>query len=432
MDLPGINPTFWSLLGQVADGARIALVGGAVRDLLLHLHHRDPWRGLPDLDLVLDGAESVVNPNAPAAAIAFAQRLVAMAGDVEVREFRTHIAYGTAELTLALPDWMICSGEPLVQLDLATARVEEYPVPAGNPCVSFGSLETDLARRDFTVNAMALLLHAESAEGFVLMDPHHGQNDLVRKELRFLHGASVMDDPTRLVRAARYAVKLGFALAADSRAQVAATLDAWPWNWKLGDEPELAPAALSSRLRMELDLLLNQDHWVQSLAVLQEWGGFLLLDPNLQRDRHWRRRVHWACRLGLPPLLALVAGASEPLKLSVRLRLSAKQQQQLIDSTRLWHRLQAEGWNTAATPPCTPSEWCDLVEGMGICPEAAIVLVLQGRGPRRALLRWALRWRNLMPPMRGRDLIHAGMTPGPGVGVELRKQRKLLLDGQKH
>lgn len=121
---------------------RLALVGGAVRDALLHYEHLDPWRGLPDLDLVVEGS-------APELAMALRR----LCGHERVPELRAHRAYGTVELVL--------DG---VLLDLAGARQENYPAPGFNPVVEPGPLERDLERRDFTMNAMALELPLRAGE----------------------------------------------------------------------------------------------------------------------------------------------------------------------------------------------------------------------------------------------------------------------------
>ncbi|GIS13448.1 MAG: hypothetical protein CM15mP116_00310 [Synechococcus sp.] len=104
--------------------------------------------------------------------------------------------------------------------------------------VRAGTLQADLARRDFTINAMALDL--VSGE---LIDLHHGQKDLESGQLRLLHGTSVQDDPTRVIRAARYAARLGFQLAEESREQIRSTVAQWPWAWSQGDAALSAPPA---------------------------------------------------------------------------------------------------------------------------------------------------------------------------------------------
>ncbi len=427
LNLPIPEPIRAALV-QAAGGLRLALVGGAVRDLLLHRVHRDPWRGLPDLDLVVEdparlappppqgGADAVEASQAPAA-----HRLAAR---LQAREpaalgfCRLHGAYGTVELEL--------HG---VLLDLATARRETYPEPGENPLVRGGALEDDLARRDFSINAMALLLEAAGPR---LLDPHGGLADLERRQLRLLHPRSLADDPTRLLRGARYGARLGFALEAASLAQARTTLAAWPWRWRHGDPPQQAPPALATRLRMELELLLEREPWPRGLALLQHWGALALLDPALQADRHWRRRLHWARRLGLPAMVALVAGAAEPLALAERLQLPHRQHKLLAQGLELRRRLAAVAPQVGADGRrWSPSRWAALLEGHGLAAEAVALALACGEGPRRPLLRWWLRWRRLRPPQTAADLVAAGLRPGPALGERLRQLRVERLDRER-
>jgi tRNA nucleotidyltransferase (CCA-adding enzyme) len=149
----------------------VYVVGGAVRDLLLS-------RGRADLDLVVEGD---------------AEALAARLGAEPV----AHERFGTAKVGLG--------GH---EVDIATARTETYAQPGALPEVRPAtSIEADLGRRDFTVNAMAIAL----AEPARLIDPLNGRDDLQAGVLRLLHPLSLHDDPTRAIRAARYAARLGFA-----------------------------------------------------------------------------------------------------------------------------------------------------------------------------------------------------------------------------
>lgn len=409
--LPGLPPELVPLLRQAAQGDRLALVGGALRDWLRHQVHNDPWRGVPDLDLVVEAVSGAGVEAAPAAH-RLARALRSRLGAAQLPGYQEHAAYGTVELELR---W---GGEPLL-LDVASARRETYPVPGENPLVCFGRLEDDLARRDFTINAMALELAAEG-DG-ALVDPHGGQADLQRRQLRFLHAASVRDDPTRVVRGARYAARLGFALAPESLAQVRRTVAAWPWGWRPGDPAGAAPPALGTRLRMECELLLEREAWPRALAALQEWGGLALLDGALQADRHWRRRLHWATRLGVPLLPALLAGAQEPLALAERLQLPHRQHRLLARFLELRHRL------AGPTPPLGSAvPWCAWLEAPAAAadPDSVALALASGLGPRRPLLRWWLRWRHLRSHRSAAELMaQEGLAAGPALGERLRQLR---------
>ena len=412
MVVPGVPAALIQALVAAAQGARLALVGGAVRDLLLHHQHCDPWRGLPDLDLVVEGQARELVARLP--------RLLPQGSACSWRE---HGSFGTVAVELELPGagpWL---------LDIASARRETYPAPAANPVVSLGRLEDDLDRRDFSVNAIAWLLQASGAEPMPLLDPHHGQQDLERRCLRLLHSASLVDDPTRLVRAARYAARLDFQLDPGSCDQARRVIQAWPWPWRMGDPAQQTPPALGTRLRMELELLLEREPWRVGLQQLQAWGGLALLDPGLQRSSRWALALQRAPRVQLPPLAVLVACADDPVALAARLQLPHRQQQWLKGLTLMRSQLRAlepdrrAGWGAA--------QWTEWLERQSD-PAAVVALALVcGDQPRRPLLRWWLLWRHVQSAQSARDLLAEGVPPGPGLGArlrELRAQRLSALD----
>lgn len=433
--LPGLSPRLVALLTQAAGPDRLALVGGAVRDLLRHRLHNDPWTGLPDLDLVVEGCGAHAGADtAVPAAHRLARRLRQLLDPGGVPFYQEHPAYGTVELEVLLPDGALL-------LDVATARRETYPEPGRNPSVCFAGLEDDLARRDFTINAMALVLggagaeHNEPGLPAGLLDPYGGRADLRERQLRFLHPRSVRDDPTRVLRGCRYAARMGFDLAPDSQAQLTETLAAWPWSWRPGDPPGAAPPALGTRLRMELELLLEREAWPRGLAALQRWGALVLLDAALQTDRSWLRRLRWASRAGLPLLPALLAAAADPVALAERLQLPHRQHRLLGGFLQLRRRLQelerpggaaAPGWQAWGA-----EQWTALLEEPGHGADAVALALAAAVGPRRPLLRWWLRWRHLQAPITAAQLLAAGVRPGPELGERLRRARRQRLCGER-
>ena len=184
---------------SAARGERVFLVGGIVRDLVM-------GRGLGDYDLDL-----VVEGNG----LAFSQALQAELSC----QLRQHPSFLTAKLTgpFTAP---AADGPLLTEVDIATARTEEYSAPGALPTVKAAPIERDLWRRDFSVNALALPLldyarlrsRELTAEQVIpdIVDSTGGLPDLRSGTLRVLHPESFADDPTRLFRAVRYAVRLGF------------------------------------------------------------------------------------------------------------------------------------------------------------------------------------------------------------------------------
>ena len=400
MELPGVPSALLTALWTAAGSARIqrlALVGGQVRDQLLHQRHGLGPSAPADLDLVVEGD-----------AAQLAQHLIQQCGEERIRGLQCHAAFGTVALEL--------DGRPL---DLAMARQEVYPFPAENPQVRPGSLLEDLSRRDFTINAMALdLLSGE------LVDPHQGQRDLAAGRLVFLHGGSVGDDPTRVIRAARYAARLGFGLSPEACRQVSATIKAWPWQWSPGDLAAKAPPALASRLRMELDRLLEREPWKEALDYLEQWQALALLDQALQIDPQRSRRLRWAARLGLPLLPVLLAAASDPEAVAERLEIPGRQQQWLkqLPTLQRWLRCEAPSVNAS------PAAWTEAVEGRGWSPELVALAVALQPPQWKSLLRWWGRWRHIKSTRTAQELLAEGWVPGAALGVELRRLRRRALE----
>ena len=211
----------------------VYLVGGAVRDLLL-------GRGRADIDLVVEG-----DPAALAAALG-------------AKIVESHARFGTFKLALGgVPG----SGDAEV-VDVASSRRESYVRPGALPTVELGApIRTDLARRDFTVNAMAVAL----AEPRELIDPYDGQVDLEAGVLRVIHPGSFVDDPTRAIRAARYAARFGFGIEPGTRELLQAA-----------DLATVTPERRGAELRK----LAEEDRAVRGLELLAGWG---LIEPRRGR-----------------------------------------------------------------------------------------------------------------------------------------------------
>jgi len=400
MDLPAVPSALLDALKVAAIEAglpRLALVGGVVRDLLLHQRHGRPWDGVPDLDWVVEGNAAHLS-----------DVLLKLCGPERVTRVQHHGQFATVALDL--------DGVPL---DLATARQEHYPGPAQNPVVQPGSLAADLVRRDLTINAMALdLISGE------LIDPHGGQSDLAAGRLQFLHSGSISDDPTRVIRAARYGARLDMNLDVEALKQVSETVAAWPWAWQVGDAPETAPPALASRLRMELERLLDHEPWSIALDLLDSWQALALLDPCLQCDPERTRRLRWGQRLGLPLMTSLLAAAVDPGAVARRLQIPGQQQRWLERLPSL------QAWLSSDPLPVTasPDAWTTALESGGWPPQTVALLVTMRPAAWRPLLRWWGRWRHLQSPQSARQLMAEGWHPGPTLGEELRRRRGVLLD----
>ncbi len=230
--------------GEVAaeKGYSLYLIGGCVRDLLLNRPF--DW----DLDLVSEtyGVERLAS--------LLQQRWGGLLQSFE--------RYGTAKLRLEQ------AGEPTLELDFATARTEHYAHHGANPEVSFSTLEADLIRRDFSVNAMAIALlpHQFGA----LIDPFGGWQDLQDKRLRALHELKFLEDPVRCWRAARMSQMLGFSLDEQTRQWVLEAMQSGSFDY-----------FFTARMRRELDKIFAKSEPVVYFERLQELKVWRCLDPQL-------------------------------------------------------------------------------------------------------------------------------------------------------
>ncbi len=377
-------------------GGRAFVVGGAVRDVLL-------GRAVEDVDVVVEGN-----------GIELAERLVGRFGG----HFHPHQPFLTA--AVHLPDD--------VRLDVATARTEFYRSPAALPEVETSAMRQDLYRRDFTINAMSInLTPGRFGE---LLDFFGGQRDLERRQVRVLHSLSFLDDPTRAIRAVRFATRLGFEIAAETRQLIRVAV------------LEGVFARLSGeRLRDELAELLEEDHPVEALGELSALGVFPLVFPNVTWSVALRRFLHEVERvlawsqleevyqgprwLAFLVALATRAGEGGGKPLAQRLALSGRTAQLVAGSRTRTEQLLA----LVCGDRTPPSEVVAAVERGE--PALAVVTMAAAGGRERRLLRRALtEWMRTPPPVTGAELRAAGVEPGPAIGAAVRAARAAVLDGK--
>jgi tRNA nucleotidyltransferase (CCA-adding enzyme) len=362
-----------ALLRDALPGAWV--VGGAVRDLLL-------GRAVVDLDLVIEGD-----------AVAAAQRLcAALDGSVTV-----HDRFGTATVEADSHVY-----------DLATARTEAYATPGALPHVRPASLEEDLLRRDFTVNAIAVAL-----DGRVAAAPH-AFADLEARVLRVLHEGSFLDDPTRLLRLVRYATRLGFGVEAETASLAAAAVAG-------GALATVTP----TRVGAELRLLLREPSAPAALAWVGAWEGNRLGVPLDLDAAVAERALALLPADGRSDLLLLAAavravpGASLAGWLDA-LGFPARERDVVVAAA------QTRGIEGRLEEAARPSEIAAAVRGV---PVEAVALA-GALGAEDAARAWIEDLRHMRLAIDGADLLAAGVPQGEAVGRALAAALRARLDGE--
>lgn len=404
-------PPLWNVLTQAAQEAQqrgwhLYLVGGAVRDLLL----ADPAETLllKDIDLVVDGFHRSADTGA---GVTLARALQDIYPNVRLD---VHGAFQTAAL--------LWHSDPVLDslwIDIATARTEFYPYPAANPEVEASSIRQDLYRRDFTINAMAIRLTASPSGGLPLLDFFGGLLDLHSRQIRVLHANSFIEDPTRIYRAVRFAVRLDFEIEPQTETYIRYAIESGAYDRSLV-ENDRAPA-LQTRLKAELKHILQAPYWARALQLLASLDALRCIHPTLELDAklwwqvrrvdRWLRRFdpdrrleHWQMRLEV--LIAHLAPQERGLV--------AKNLQLPTDSIERLEQLQKAKTDVESTLPTAEraSEVVRLLSPYKL-PSLVLLAVQSPRPVRRKIWKYLTIWSNVQAPLNGNDLKRLGYKPGP-------------------
>jgi tRNA nucleotidyltransferase (CCA-adding enzyme) len=273
-------PQLWQLLNiasQEAEkrGWHLYLVGGAVRDLLL-AEGQEGTLMINDVDLVVDAFHQAADVGA---GIELAKALQEIYQNARLE---IHGAFQTAALL-----WHKDPEFDSLWVDIATSRTEFYPYPAANPEVEASSIRQDLYRRDFTINAMALRL--TSPRSGELLDFFGGLLDLQAKQIRILHANSFIEDPTRIYRGVRFAMRFGFQIEQRTEEYIRYAINSGVYH-RTSQENTKIPA-LQTRLKAELKNILAATYWQSALHLLDNLGALRCIHNSLKLDGEVLRQL---------------------------------------------------------------------------------------------------------------------------------------------
>ncbi|MFN2111014.1 MAG: CBS domain-containing protein [Anaerolineae bacterium] len=421
-------------IGELAaqQGYFVYFVGGIVRDLLL-------GQPLVDVDIVVEGH-----------AIALGKVLAQQLGG----EIHTHSRFGTVKWTLPADVWEKLEmedgkfqndGQPSAIskssisqfsipefIDLVTARTEFYEHPTALPLVERSSIKQDLHRRDFTINTLAIRLDPQ--RWGELLDFYGGKADLEDGVIRVLHSLSFIDDPTRILRAARFEARLGFHLDLQSESLIANALP-------------MLDRITGGRIRHELDLIFREAKPEAALDRLQALGALVHIDPELVSDAWLHERF---TRLRQPENQALWGidtahpdshEATHELDFFywglLLYRLSPKAVEHLIKRLLIPRRissgLRALPLLRQTLPKLEtlerPSQIVALLEPLldELLPLGW--LASDDSTIKAKLERYAREWRHVQCEISGKDLKELGLSPGPVYRQIFEALRAARLDG---
>ncbi|MDJ0715113.1 MAG: CBS domain-containing protein [Prochloraceae cyanobacterium] len=416
----------WEFLQQAARAAHkrgwhLYLVGGAVRDLLLA--GEDETLLPQDIDMVVDGFHRSADEGA---GVELASGLCKIYPQARIS---IHGAFQTAALL-----WHKDPEFGNLGVDIATARTEFYPYPAANPDVEASSIRQDLYRRDFTINALAVRLTSPRAGE--LLDFFGGLLDLRSRQIRVLHANSFIEDPTRIYRAVRFAVRLEFEIESQTEEYIRYAIESGVYE-RLRLENNRAPA-LTTRLKTELKYILQAAYWKPALKLLANLGALRCLHSSLKLDKNlwWQIRTldrwlywldregnltHWLLRLEV--LIGYIP-SKDRTKLAILLELPK-------DSIQRLKKLQKiETVVTTSLPTCqAPSEIVKLLRQYNL-PTLILLAARSSTNIRSTLWKYLTHWSKIQSPLNGNDLKELGYKPGPIYKQILDDLLRETLDGK--
>ena len=386
--LPAAVVNFIRQAGDLAhqEQARLYLVGGVVRDILLK-------RINLDLDLVLEGD-----------AITFAKNLAS----TNQMETKIHPRFGTAKL-----QWHDRN------IDVAMARAESYAAPGVLPKVKPGTIKDDLARRDFTINAMAIELNPHHFGE--LLDPQGGRSDLKDGLIRVLHERSFTDDATRIWRALRYEQRLDFRIEPNTLRLLKKDID------------KLATVS-GTRIRNELERILAEELPEKVLKRADEFGVLRALHPALKADIWLAETFALAGERyspDLPPpvlylaLLTYRLTEKDSEQLTSYLKFSKSTAGVLQDTQAIKGRLRE-----LEVPGLAPTRIYELLHSRSPISLMAGILATESTAAAENIELYLDVLKNVRPLLTGRDIIRLGVPEGPRVKEALLILREARLDGK--
>jgi tRNA nucleotidyltransferase (CCA-adding enzyme) len=304
-------------------------------------------------------------------------------------------------------------------VDLATARSETYRKPGALPTVQPGALMSDMYRRDFTINAMALDLNPKRYGK--LIDYLGGWVDLLHRQVRVIHNESFKDDATRIWRAVRYEQRLGFHLEPATRRL-------------LKQDVSMLDSISRDRIRHELESVFREERPEKVLRQAGRLGVLTKLHPSLQADKWLGRKFGLARKVTGPTspsvhlyyaLLGYRLTLNEAEELNMRLGPSRIMSEVVTDTIGLKIRL-----DTLAQPGLLPSKIYGLLEEYPVIAVMANRIAVDSLQVRRQLAAYLDKLRHIKPALTGNDLKKMGISPGPDMKTLLRELLNARLDGK--
>jgi len=379
-------------------GTKVAFVGGYIRDLLIKKFHKKAFSKPIDIDIVIEGSS-----------LSLAKFIKKNISEVEICLIKEFNLYNTVELNIND-----------LKIDIASARKEIYSTPGSNPLITNSTIEDDLKRRDFTINAIAFEVSTKQ-----IFDLYEGISHIKSKQLHLLHKNSIQDDPSRLIRCAKYASRFDFNISNTSLKQSQETVNKWPWESYLRQDKTIFPPAISIRIRMELSEIYKYDNLPRIVTILNKWEIISILDKSIQVNKKFLRGLNWVKKLNGNYILFLMKSTEDLGNTCQRFLLSNKEKKIIEDFFQIKKILEA---NKKEYLYLSPSSWTEFIEKRNLNEETVKLLICDGGAFWRPFFRWLFIYKFIKSNKDGETLKREGWKPGKEMGKEINRLRYLEID----
>ncbi len=380
------------------NNTKVAFVGGYLRDLLIGKFHKKSFSEPVDIDLVIEGSSISLAK--------FIKKNIVNVDFCLIKEFNL---YNTVEININ--DYKI---------DIASARKEIYPAPGLNPIVTNSIIEEDLKRRDFTINSIAFEVSTRK-----IYDLYGGISDIKSKKLNLLHSNSISDDPSRLIRCAKYASRLDFNISNNSLKQSQETVRKWPWKSSESHQKTIFPPAIGIRIRMELAEIYKHDNLNNVISIIHKWEIISILNENIKVDKSFLRGLNWIKKLNGNYMLYLLKDAEDLEATCKRFLVNNCEIKILEDYSNIKKLLKT---NQKKFLHFSPSSWTEFIENRNLNDETVKLLICDGVPYWRNLFRWLFIYKSIKSKKDGETLKKEGWEPGKEMGKEIKRLRYLEID----
>ncbi len=377
---------------------KVAFVGGYLRDLLISKFHKKSFSKPVDIDLVIEGSSISLAK--------FIKRNIVNVDLCLIKEFNL---YNTVEMNIN--DYKI---------DIASARKEIYSAPGLNPTVTSSTIEEDLKRRDFSINSIAFEVSTSK-----IYDLYGGIADIKSKKLNLLHSKSISDDPSRIIRCAKYASRLDFKISNSSLKQSQETVRQWPWKSIETHQKMIFPPALGIRIRMELAAIHKHDNLNNVISIIHKWKIISILNENIKVDTKFLRGLSWIQKLNGNYILYLLKDAEDLGTAYKRFLVNNGEKKILEDYSNLKNILET---NQKIFMHYSPSSWTEFIEERNLNDETVKLLISDGGPFWHNLFKWLFIYKSIKSRKDGETLKKEGWKPGKEMGKEIKRLRYLEID----